>query len=84
MNILLWLAQGFGIGRIPMAPGTFGSVIGLLWFAVLLLPTNLWFFLGATFFGLAASVRLCEVGEEILNQKDYNYSLHSLRGKVMI
>ena len=25
---LLWIAQGFGVGRIPFAPGTFGSVLG--------------------------------------------------------
>lgn len=68
--LLLWLAQGFGIGRIPIAPGTFGSLLGLIWFALLLLPSNLWFLLGGTFFGFAASVRLCEAGEEILNQKD--------------
>lgn len=69
-SFLLWLAQGFGIGRIPVAPGTFGSLLGLLWFALLLWPGNLWFFLGGTFFGVAASVRLCEAGEEILRQND--------------
>lgn len=68
--LLLFLAQGFGIGRIPMAPGTFGSVVGLLWFALLLWPGSLWILLGGTFFGLAASVRLCEAGEIILNKKD--------------
>ncbi|HLP76073.1 MAG TPA: phosphatidylglycerophosphatase A [Candidatus Paceibacterota bacterium] len=67
---ILWLAQGFGIGRIPVAPGTFGSVLGLLWFGLLLWPGNLWFFVGGTFFGLAASIRLCEAGEEILGRKD--------------
>ena len=30
--MILWLAQGFGVGRIPFAPGTFGSLVGLLWF----------------------------------------------------
>lgn len=69
-SLMLWLAQGFGIGRIPVAPGTFGSIIGVLWFALLLLPGNLWFFIGGTFFALAASVRICEAGEEILNQRD--------------
>jgi phosphatidylglycerophosphatase A len=68
--LLLFLAQGFGIGRIPMAPGTFGSVVGLLWFALLLWPGSLWILLGGTFFGIAASVRLCEAGEIILNKKD--------------
>ena len=25
----LWIAQGFGVGRIPLAPGTFGSLLGV-------------------------------------------------------
>ena len=60
---LLWIAQGFGVGRIPFAPGTFGSVVGLLWFGVLLL-TGLWVpvALGtgiAAWFGLTES-RICQ------------------------
>ncbi len=69
-GLLLWLAQGFGIGRIPFAPGTFGSLVGLLWFLLLLLPQNLWAFLAGTVAGLALSVRLCGAGEKILQQKD--------------
>jgi phosphatidylglycerophosphatase A len=67
---LLWLAQGFGIGRIPKAPGTFGSVIGLLWFALLLLAGNLPLFLLGTAMGLALSVWLCGIGEKVLQAKD--------------
>jgi phosphatidylglycerophosphatase A len=67
---LLWLAQGFGIGRIPKAPGTFGSVVGLLWFALLLIAGNLWIFLAGILIGLALSVWLCGVGEKVLQAKD--------------
>jgi phosphatidylglycerophosphatase A len=67
---LLWLAQGFGIGRIPVAPGTFGSVVGLGWFALLLLTGNFWLFLAGTIAGLALSVWVCGVGEKVLKQKD--------------
>jgi phosphatidylglycerophosphatase A len=69
-NFLLWIAQGFGIGRIPFAPGTFGSVVGLGWFALLLLAGNFWMFLAGTILGLALSVWLCGVGEKILRQTD--------------
>ena len=69
-SFLLWLAQGFGIGRIPIAPGTFGSVIGLAWFALLLLAGNFWLFLAGTIIGLALSVWLCGVGEQVLKSKD--------------
>jgi phosphatidylglycerophosphatase A len=69
-NLLLWLAQGFGIGCIPFAPGTFGSLVGLVWFALLVNGGNLWFFLGGTAVGLGVSVWLCGRGEKILGQKD--------------
>ena len=69
-RVLLWIAQGFGSGRIPFAPGTFGSVVGLPWFALLLLTGNVWLFLGGTVLGLALSVWLCGVGEKILGQTD--------------
>ena len=66
----LYLAQGFGIGRIPVAPGTFGSLLGLLWFGLLLAPGRLWFFCAGTLVGLGFSVWLCDVGERVLGQKD--------------
>ena len=30
-RFLLWLAQGCGLGRIPLAPGTFGTLAGVVW-----------------------------------------------------
>ena len=69
-RLLLWIAQGFGAGRIPLAPGTFGSLVGLLWFVLLLLTGNFGGFLAGTVAGLAASVWLCDVGSKILKQKD--------------
>lgn len=69
-GFLLWLAQGFGVGRIPIAPGTFGSVVGFLWTALLIASGNLWIFLIGTIAGLAVSVWICGEGEKILNQKD--------------
>ncbi len=66
----LWIAQGFGVGRIPVAPGTFGSVAGVGWFALLLLTGKLWLFAAGTVAGLALSVWLCGVGEKVLGQKD--------------
>lgn len=66
----LWIAQGFGIGRIPVAPGTFGSVVGVLWFALLLLTGNVWLFTAGTLAAIAVSVWLCGVAEQILGQRD--------------
>jgi phosphatidylglycerophosphatase A len=69
-GLILWLAQGFGIGRIPFAPGTFGSVVGLLWFYILLLPKSPFVFLLGIFASIFVSVWLCGAGEKILNQSD--------------
>lgn len=69
-SLILWVAQGFGAGRIPVAPGTFGSLIGLLWFFLLIKTGGLWGYLGGTIAGLALSVWLCGKAERILKQTD--------------
>ena len=69
-ELSLWLAQGFDIGRIPVAPGTFGSLVGVLWFASLLVPGSLLLYVLGTIVGLAASVRCCGEAERILGEQD--------------
>ena len=69
-GFLLWIAQGFGVGRVPYASGTLGSALGLVWFALLLLAGNFWIYLAGTFAGLALSVPICGAGERILQRKD--------------
>jgi phosphatidylglycerophosphatase A len=66
----LWIAQGFGAGRIPVAPGTYGSVVGLGWFALLLCARSWPGFLAANALAVALSVWLCGEGERILAKKD--------------
>jgi phosphatidylglycerophosphatase A len=69
-RLTLFLARGFGIGRIPWAPGTFGSLPGLLWFALLIWPGDFWGYLGGTILGLLLSVPVCGAAERILGQRD--------------
>lgn len=69
-ELFLWIAQGFDVGRIPVAPGTFGTLVGLLWFAILLVPGSPAFYLAGTVFGLALSIWLCGEAERILHQRD--------------
>ena len=68
--MILWIAQGFGIGRVPVAPGTFGSVLGIAWAALLLVPGNLAVFALGTVAGLALSVYACGRAERILGKTD--------------
>ncbi len=69
-GLLLWIAQGFGIGRIPAAPGTFGSILGLLWTALLLRTGQAWGFFGGAIAGLACSVWFTDRAEKILGRTD--------------
>jgi phosphatidylglycerophosphatase A len=68
--LALWLAQGFGVGRIPVAPGTFGSIVGLGWVALLLCASNFWLYLAGSLVGLGLSVFCCERAEVLLEKKD--------------
>ena len=70
VSVALFIAQGFGVGRIPFAPGTFGSVLGVAWFALLLDTGTVWVLLLGTFAGIALSVWLCGAAEKQLGQKD--------------
>jgi phosphatidylglycerophosphatase A len=67
---ILYLAQGFGLGRVPLAPGTVGSVAGLLWLLFLLSTGHLWSFAAGILTGIALSIWACGVAEEILRLKD--------------
>jgi len=69
-SFLLWIAEGFGAGRLKVAPGTWGSVVGLLWLVALLLPGSMWLYVA----GMAASSVLCvwlsDRAEKFLGAKD--------------
>lgn len=69
-RLIVWIAQGFGVGRIPFAPGTFGSLVGLVWFGVLLIPRSFEFYVGGMLAGFTLSVWICGAAEKILKQKD--------------
>jgi phosphatidylglycerophosphatase A len=66
----LWIAEGFGVGRIPFAQGTFGSLLGLGWFALLLCGRSWLVFAAGAAAGIAVSIWLCGEGEKQLGQKD--------------
>ncbi len=69
-RLSLWLAQGFGVGRIPVAPGTFGSVVGLAWFALLLTVPNGLLFAGGILGGIVLSIAVGGPAERLLGAKD--------------
>ena len=67
---LLWVAEGFGTGRLKPGPGTWGTFVGLAWHALLvwLLPPWAWavMVLATTFL----AVPVCARAEKILGKED--------------
>ncbi len=68
-HAVLFLATGFYIGRVPFAPGTFGTLIGLpLCLLISRLPFGLAVVCVALFIGGAVGV--ASAAEKIIQQKD--------------
>ena len=68
--VALLLAQGLGIGRVPVAPGTLGSLAGGGWTALLLATGHAGWYAAGALAGVALSVWACGQAERVLQQKD--------------
>lgn len=68
--LIVLIAQGFGAGRSPVAPGTFGTLVGLIWIFLLLLPRSFPIYVVGTVLGIGAAVWIGEKAEKILQLKD--------------
>lgn len=66
----LWLAQGLGLGRLPAAPGTWGTLGGFGWTLLLLAGGDTRLFAAGCVLGGAASVWLGGMAERILGCHD--------------
>ena len=69
-SLELWIAQGFGSGLAPAAPGTFGSLVGFAWLALLLIPASAPLFCIGLLLSIALSVRTCASAERALGETD--------------
>jgi phosphatidylglycerophosphatase A len=69
-SVRLFVARGLGIGLIPVGPGTFGSLLGLVWFAMLIASGSFWAYLAGAIEGLAFSLWLCDDAEKTLGETD--------------
>jgi phosphatidylglycerophosphatase A len=66
----LFIAEGFGSGRIPFGPGTWGSLVGMGWLVLLLrIPDPIWAALAALI-AVGMAVPICSRAERILGQED--------------
>ena len=69
-RMVVFVAQGFGLGCLPVAPGTFGTLLGFAWIQLLLVPGSVLVYIVGTILGLAASIWIGGKAEKILNVKD--------------
>ena len=69
-DFVLWIAQGFGCGRIPFAAGTLGSVVGVMWFLLLLSTGSIHVFLAGAAAAVVLSVWFCGEAEKTLGETD--------------
>lgn len=69
-KLVVLAAEGFGAGRAPFAPGTFGTAAGFFWIYLLLLPQNLSIYLGGIVAGFFAAVWIGGRAEKILGVTD--------------
>ena len=69
-RFLLLVAQGLGSGRIPWAPGTWGSLVGLCWFGFLAAAAHPLVYAAGTLALLAIAVPVCSRAEQLLRTPD--------------
>jgi len=69
-EIIIWLARGFDTGLLPKGPGTWGSVVGIVWVMVLVSFRSREAYIVGMLLGVIASVWICERAEKILKQHD--------------
>src|SRR5688572_26843450 len=69
-RIVVFVAEGFGTGRMPFAPGTFGTALGVAWIYLLLLPRNVSVYLAGIVLGFFLAVWIGHRAEHILQKTD--------------
>jgi phosphatidylglycerophosphatase A len=69
-RLLTWVAQGFGVGRIPCAPGTFGTGVGVL-FYLGLMQFDRTAYLSLVFLLFVFGVWVCGAAREHLGREDH-------------
>jgi phosphatidylglycerophosphatase A len=66
----LFLAQGFGVGRIKVAPGTFGTLVGIPFYYLLHTLTPAWY-AAVVFVLFLAGVWFCARAGKLLGTHDH-------------
>ena len=69
-RMLVWMALGAGLGRLPKAPGTFGSLLGLVWLWIVFQIHSPGILAAVLVASLGLGVWICTEAERILGLHD--------------
>ncbi len=69
-RLVIFVAEGFGSGRLKPAPGTWGTLVGLGWHALLVWLLQPWAWAGVVVATTMLAVPLCARAEKILGKED--------------
>lgn len=67
---IVFLAKGFGSGWVPKGPGTAGTVVGLFWAWLLMVPGSVAVYWAGAVAGVGVAVWVCGRAETILGEHD--------------
>lgn len=69
-RVAAWIATGFGVGRVPIAPGTFGTLLGIpAWLMLQELSASLYVAVVLLLFIVGAGI--CQLAERQLGIRDH-------------
>jgi phosphatidylglycerophosphatase A len=69
-RLATWIATGFGIGRAPVAPGTFGTLLGVVLFVALRELSEVWYVVCVAVLFVGGAV-VCRLAERQLGALDH-------------
>lgn len=69
-RLVLFIAEGFGSGRLKPGPGTWGTLVGLGWHALLIWLLPVWLWAVAVLATTWLAVPVCARAEKILGKED--------------
>ena len=84
-KVITFIAQGFGLGYSPVAPGTVGSLLGcLLVWGLTVLNFNIYVNIAICIVLTLICIPICDVAEKYIGKTDFFAEFHQLRKHIAV